>query len=131
MSTRRTSFADRLAGASPDPPAPLVHPLFLAFALTSGIGAWMVHLVGGSVLVPVACEHDVPWTIDVLTGVTAVICVLGVLAGVKIHRLAGAADDARSQGYRILAYIAIVSNVASTVLVLAEGAMHIWVSSCR
>lgn len=103
----------------------------LLFALSSGMVAWMVHLVGGSILVPVACEHDLGWTIDALTGVTAVVCVLGVVAGERIRRSGAAGADARSQGYRLLGFVAVTSNIIATALVLAEGAMHIWVSACR
>lgn len=122
---------DALAGRRDDDTAPPVRTTFLLFALTSGIAAWMVHLVGGSILVPAACEHDIAWTIDALTAATASVCVLGVLAGVKVHRRAGAGDDSRGEAYRLLAYIAITSNVISTALVLGEGAMHLWLSACR
>lgn len=125
------NVVDTLAGRRDEVTDPPVRRAFLLFALSSGIVAWMAHLVGGSVLVPAACEHGIAWSIDVLTGITAAVCVLGVLAGVKIRRRAGESDDARSQGYRLLAYVAVMSNVISAVLVLAEGAMHIWVSACR
>lgn len=112
--------------ATPAPPRSL-----LLFALASGMVAWMVHLVGGSILVPVACEHDVGWSIDALTGVTAAVCLLGVLAGENVRRRGRDGTDARSQGYRLLGFVAITSNAIATALVLAEGAMHIWVAACR
>lgn len=103
----------------------------VAFSLISGITAWMVHLSGASALVPTACARDMGWLIDGLTLITALVCLAGVLASVRIMRLAGKGENARSQGYRFIGFIGLVANVFSFVLVLGEGAMHIWVAACR
>jgi hypothetical protein len=102
----------------------------LAFAISGGIVAWMVHLTGASVLVPAACEYGIGWTIDVLTVVTALVCVAGIAASVRIHRRAGRTDDARADGFRILAYLSVVANGFSLVLVIAEGLMPFWLGPC-
>lgn len=103
----------------------------LWFALLSGVTAWMIHLAGGAALTPAACEHDIAWAVDALTAVTAVVCAAGALVGASIARRIPSADDPRSQGYRLLAFIAIVADVGSLVLVLGEGAMHIWIGVCQ
>lgn len=115
---------------APDGAPPRHSPAFVAFALSIGIVAWMIHISAGSALVPVACREDLAWTIDALTAVTALACVPGVWAGVRILRSAGRSDDARADGRRIVGMLAVMANVASMVLIVTEGAMHLWLGAC-
>lgn len=114
-------------GTGADPP---VGTWLLVVVLASGMVAWMVHLVGASALVPAACEHGVPWTIDALTAGTALVCAAGIVGGVVISRRANAGTGS-SEGLRLLGYVAVLANLASLLLVLGEGAMHIWIDACR
>ena len=111
--------------------APPVRRSTLLFALMSGIGAWFARLAGGSALVPMACAHGVWWVIDAWTVLMGLVCVAGIVAAVHIRRRAGSGDDGRALGYQILGYVAVLTNVLSLVLVIAEGSMHIWVGACR
>lgn len=127
MSAMDTSDTSEATTSALAPPVPSV---LLWFALLSGVTAWMIHLAGGSALVPAACEHDLAWTIDALTGFTALVCVAGAVAGASVVRRLPSSDDPRSQGYRMLGFVAIVADVTSLVLVLGEGAMHVWIGVC-
>lgn len=103
----------------------------LLFALLAGMGAWALHLVGASALVPAACEHDLGWTIDALTAVAGLVCVAGIGAAVEVRRRAGLDDDPSSDALRLLSFIAITANVLSLALVLAEGTMPLWIGACQ
>lgn len=108
------------------------HPLLLSgFALVSGMTAWLVHLVGASILVPASCEHGVLWSIHGLTVVTVAVCVLGLWAGRRIQRWAGNGDDPIGEGWRLLALVSLGANGLSLLLIVAEGAMALFVGVCR
>lgn len=109
-----------------DVPRPL-----LLFALLAGAGAWTVHLVGSSALVPAACAHDLGWTIDALTVVTAGVCVAGIGASIEVRRRTRSDDDPTSDALGILSFVAITANVLSLALVLAEGLMPFWFGACQ
>ncbi len=111
--------------------APPVRRSTLLFALVSGIVAWFARLAGGSALVPMACAHDVGWVIDLWTVLMGLVCVAGVVAATRVRRRAGIGDDGRALGYQILGYVALLTNVLSLVLVVAEGSMHLWFGACR
>ncbi len=103
----------------------------LLFALMSGMVAWFARLAGGSALVPVACAHHLWWLIDGWTAFHGLVCVAGIVAARHVYRRAGPGDDGRAMGYRLIGFVALVVNVLSLVLVIAEGQMHIWFGACR
>lgn len=106
--------------------------LLLAYALFGGPLWWMVHLVGASVLVPVACEYGVERLIDVLTAVTAAGAAMAMAAGVGMHRRVGATDAGAATGRRrLLAFVAVASSGISVLLILLEGAPTLVLGPCR
>lgn len=94
----------------------------LVWALSVGPTVWMVHLAGTSALVPAACEHDISWSINLATVLTALLCATGVPAAWGLHR--------RDGGVGFLAWLGLVSTVASVVLILAEGTPNLVIGPC-
>ncbi len=94
----------------------------LVWAVWVGPAVWMLHLAGTSALVPAACEHGISWSINVATVLTALLCATGIPAAWGLHRHEG--------GVGFVAWIALVSTVASVVLIVAEGAPNLVLGPC-
>lgn len=103
----------------------------LAYALLGGPLWWMIHLVGASVLVPVACEHGVERLIDALTIVTAAGAALAVVVALRFQERPPAGTVASTEGARLLAFVAVAGSAISLVLILLEGAPTLVLGPCQ
>jgi hypothetical protein len=109
MSLRVRSFPDRGA--------------LVWFAITAGIAAWMLHLIGFAVLVAFVHTNGFFWLFTV--GNVAMIAVT-VLAGFLCCLMIRAGHDDESAGtpegrMRFLGYVGLAANGANLLLILLEG----------
>lgn len=108
------------------------------FALTGGVAAWAIHLVGLAALAAPACEHGLTWIQHALTGVTAVITIGSIAAGARLLPARGHGDarpgaegPVSGERTRFLGFLAIAFGVASLALILLEGLPVAVINACR
>jgi hypothetical protein len=100
--------------------------LVLGYALSAGVGWWVVHLCVAAALVSNACDHGGSnWSINVVTVVTALGCLSAVLASLRVHRLAQ--DDGRLAA---LAIVSLLFNVIALAVTVLEGMPALFLGPC-
>jgi hypothetical protein len=110
--------------------APPLHVAVLLYALTGGVGWWVVHLVGLASLAPAVCGGAPSWVLSLVNGV----CLLGVLSALAASRAASRAETPAggiTGRAHFLGHIAFLFNAASLALVILEGIPVYVLHPCR
>ena len=101
--------------------------LLLGYALSAGVGWWVIHLCVGAALVPNACDHGGSnWSINLLTVVTAIGGATAVVASLRLRRIAH--DDGRLAA---LAIVSLLFNAIAVAVTVFEGVPALFLGPCR
>jgi len=109
------------------------HRLLWAVA-TVPPAVWAIHLVFAAAMVRISCSHpDLRWTLYVGTVIpAAVVAGLTALAVLRRRRAPGADIDGSSEDDQVafLGYLAVLVGIVNLLLIVAEGVVIPFVSSC-
>jgi hypothetical protein len=103
----------------------------LMFALTGGLVIWFVHLFATAALVPVACDHDLGWLLNLLTVVTAVAAAASIAAASWLVRCCVSSVAAHNGRTAMLSALGVLINVLSLMLIVLEGFPVLFIDPCR
>ena len=104
--------------------------VLIGYSLTAGVVWWMIHLVGGAMLVPAACDHHLSWMLNVLTVVTALGAVSAIITSEMVRRWPSPVAEANERN-RVLGLTGVLINTIALALILVEGVPTLLVSPCR
>ena len=100
--------------------------LVLGYALSAGVGWWVIHLCATAALVANACDHGGSnWTINAVTVIAALGGVSAVLASLRVRQLAH--DDGRLTA---LAVVSLLFNAIALAVTLFEGMPALFLGPC-
>lgn len=100
--------------------------LVLGYALSAGVGWWIVHLCATAALVPNACDHGGSnWSINAVTVMAALGGISAVLASLRVRQVAR--DDGRLTA---LAIVSLLFNVIALAVTLFEGMPALFLGPC-
>jgi hypothetical protein len=110
---------------------PAMTALWYGFAV--GPAAWAAHLMGQAAFVRYACnDPEWHWALHLMTAVTAVPTIAGMVICLGMaRRIADAEDAGTAPGRtRFLALLAAFTAAISLALILLEGSYVLFISSC-
>jgi hypothetical protein len=95
---------------------------------------WGIHLVYAAAMVRLTCSHpDLRWTLYVGTIIpAAVVAGLTALAALRVRQPDGADPDGASEADQLafLGYLAVLVGIVNVLLIVAEGIVIPFLSSC-
>lgn len=106
-----------------EPRTPLGRAVLWWFPLAGPIGAWTVHLVFLASWVRHGCNTGTEWPMHLVTAVTAVIALAGIVLSRRLVRLGADAEDADTAAGRLrfLGLLGLVVGIFNLALILLEG----------
>lgn len=107
---------------------PRVSGIRLAHALFGGILAWMAHLIGQAGLTGRVCETGQLWPMHAITAATLLVTFHALWTGWRISR--DPTDTTHVQAARFLGFAAVVINVFTAVLIVAEWVPVLFIHPC-
>jgi hypothetical protein len=113
-------------------PAPLGSRLGFAL-VTVPIGAWIVHLTFSAAAVRFTCSHhEWRWILYAVTVVTGAVALAGVALSARLVRATGGREDGDRDVDQLafLARVGVFVGVINLVLIVAEGILVPFLSSC-
>jgi hypothetical protein len=109
------------------------HRLLWAVA-TVPPAVWSIHLIFDAAMVRISCSHpDLRWTLYAGTVIpAALVAGLTALAVLRLRRSPGGDLDGSSEDDQLafLGYLAVLVGIVSLLLIVAEGVVIPFVSSC-
>ena len=103
------------------------------FAVTGGIGAWMVHLTVTASLVELVCEHPGwTWVLHLVTALTAAVTLvaMGMSAALALRSPDSESAESSAGQMRFLGLLGLLLGAINLALILLEGSYAIFLSPC-
>lgn len=108
-------------------------PFAVWFAVTGGIGAWLLHLTVAASLVRLLCEYPGwTWVLHVDTAVTAAVALAAMVMSAALVRVSPDPEDADTPGgqLRFLGLLGLLFGAINLALILLEGSYAIFLDPC-
>jgi hypothetical protein len=103
------------------------------FAVTGGIGAWILHVTFAASVVRLLCDYPGwTWTLHAATGVTAAITIVAMGMSAALVRLSSEPEsaDTLSGQLRFLGLLGLMIGAINLALILLEGSYAIVLQPC-